>query len=162
MNEEGEAITIGVPAARAHATAASVDIFVGKSVAWASEGFFQAVERFSDREAAGRDPSHALAEAVMWLDVLAKEKPELLATPIVKAMTFARARNHHWLASLIETQDDSPWRWRPASLFRVTDPKYANERGERAYESVLAGRAVRDTLVAASSAVRAAVLTPPP
>jgi hypothetical protein len=134
------------------------DVFVKKSVRWAIRGFEEAAERFGERERAGLgDPALALAEAIMWLDVLAQEAPALLGSPIIKAMTFARCRNHHWLASLIEEFPESegdPFRWRTADFFRVADPRYANERGERAYEAVLADQVVTETLAAASRAIQ--------
>ena len=77
----------------------------------------------------------------------------LLGDVTVKALTFARARSHHHLASIIELPEgSSSWRWRRSSILPF-DPKFHNAAGERAYENVLSGNPVSAGLAAAERAV---------
>jgi hypothetical protein len=90
----------------------SIDVRVSRSLAWAVAGFKDAADRFREAEAAGAsdDAHHAAFEALSWLDSLASASKDLLGDATVRAMTFARARSHHHLASIIELAEGSP-RW---------------------------------------------------
>lgn len=128
----------------------SVRAVVSKSFRGPSPGTWAPVKRYHvAEEASDADAiAHALAEAIMWLDVLAEQRPELRGDAVVPAMQFARGRSHHHLASVIERPDpNEPWRWRRSSLF-PGDPDHDDSKLERCYPAV-AGKPVRETLAVA-------------
>jgi hypothetical protein len=136
----------------------SIDVTVSRAPVWAIAGFKAAVARFRAAEAAGAsdEAHHAVFEALAWLDSLASANDHLIGDVTVKALTFARARSHHHLASVIELRDGSTaWLWRRSSIWPF-DPNYENEAGKRAYESVLSGKPVLAELEAAERAVERA------
>ena len=135
----------------------SIGVSVSRSPVWAIGGFKAAVARFQAAEESGDvDAAHqAVFEALSWLDSLLSVNKTLLGDNTVRALTFARARSHHHLASVMELAEGSPaWVWRRASLFPF-DRNYKNEAGERAYMSV-SGKPVLSKLAAAERAVERA------
>ncbi len=114
-------------------------------------GYVQAVRRFeaaaSESPEAAWDVYAALFEASHWIDSLAS-RTDLASDAQVQAFRFVRHRtHHHFSAAVFFDEASTEWTWGPAANMPLPeDPKYRQEKLERPYEQLLAGRPVREVM----------------
>jgi hypothetical protein len=127
----------------------AIELSVGRSAGEAARGFDMALARL--RGVIGNtlsgDRYIYLAEALMWLAVLAEQRPEIREVQDVAALVYARERAHHQLASLIYPTDAGLWLWRLADQLPTSrDEKHRGLRHRPLYERLLEGKPMIEAL----------------
>jgi hypothetical protein len=127
----------------------AVELSVGRSTSEAARGFDMALARLRGviSDSLSGDTYIYLAEALMWLAVLAEQRPEIRGAEDVVALVYARERAHHQLASLIYPTDAGLWHWRPADQLPTSrNEKHRGLRHRPIYERRLEGKPMIEAL----------------
>jgi hypothetical protein len=125
---------------------ASVGTAVSKHIRVAVKGYFASVDRLRQAVPHGSkqpdDVYIALTEAVSWLWIIANATGNLGENKDAVAVTFARNRSDHHLASMTYFDEDEGTQvWRPETQL-PDPPKHPNKESKALYKGRLAARPV--------------------